>query len=87
MIKVLIIYAIGTAILYVIGYWFFCKSYNRYRYKDRVSFKEYFDDQCGWFIVPTFCWPIVIILFPLILLLYICYIITRKIKKYHNIED
>lgn len=55
MIKVLIIYAIVTAILYIIGYWFFCKSYNRYRYKDRVSFKEYFDDQCGWFIVPAFC--------------------------------
>lgn len=86
MLKVLIIYAIVVAILYVIGYWFFCKSYNRYRYKDRVSFKEYFDDQCGWFIIPAVCWPIVIILFPLILLLYICYIITRKIKKHYNIE-
>ena len=87
MITVLIIYAIVTAILYVIGYWFFCKSYNRYRYKDRVSFKEYFDDQGGWFIVPAFCWPIVVILVPLILLIFGCYIITRKIKKYHNIED
>lgn len=87
MIKVLIIYAIGTAILYVIGYWFFCKSYNRYRYKDRVSFKEYFDDQCFWFLVPAFCWPIVVILFPLILLIFGCYIITRKIKEYYNIDN
>ena len=87
MIKVLIIYAIGAAILYVIGYWFFCKSYNRYRYKDRVSFKEYFDDQGGWFIVPTFCWPIVIILSPLILLIYLCYLLTKKIEKHYNIKN
>lgn len=83
----LIIYVIITAILYVVGYWFFCKSYNNYRYKDRVSFDEYFDDRCGWFIAPAFGWPIVIIFFPLILLIGICYILTRKIKEYHNIED
>ena len=83
----LIIYAIVTAILYVIGYWFFCKSYNRYRYKDRVSFKEYFDDQCGWFMIPAFGWPVIIVFFPLILLIFICYLIIRKIKKYHNIKD
>lgn len=87
MIKVLIIYAIGAAILYVIGYWFFCKSYNRYRYKDRVSFKEYFDDQCVWFLIPAFCWPIIIILSPLILLIYLCYLLTKKIEKHYNIKN
>lgn len=87
MIAFLIIYTIITAILYVIGYWFFCKSYNEYYYKDRVSFNEYFDDNCGWFIAPAFGWPIVIILSPLILLIYLCYLITKKIEKYYNIED
>lgn len=84
MITVLIIYAVVTAILYVIGYWFFCKSYNEYRYKNRISFEEYFDDNSGWFIAPAFGWPIVIILSPLILLIYL---ITKKIKKYYDIED
>lgn len=86
MITVLIIYAIVTAILYVIGYWLFCKSYNEYIYKDRVSFEEYFEGNSGWFIGPAFGWPVVIVFFPLILLIYICYIITRKIKKHYNIE-
>lgn len=87
MITFLIIYAMMTAILYVIGYWLFCKSYNNYRYKNRVSFDEYFDDQGALFIMPAFYWPAVIVFFPLILLIYICYIITRKIKKYYNIEN
>ena len=87
MILILIIYVIVTAILYVVGYWLLCRSYNNYRYKDRVSFDEYFDDNSGLVIVPPLCWPIVVILFPLILLIFGCYIITRKIKKYHNIED
>jgi hypothetical protein len=83
----LIIYVIITAILYVVGYWLFCKSYNNYRYKDRVSFDEYFDDRCALFIMPAFCWPAIVVFFPLILLIGICYILTRKIKEYHNIED
>lgn len=81
----LIIYVIVTAILYVVEYWLFCKSYNNYCYKDRVSFDEYFDDQCGWFMIP-FGWPVIVVFFPLILLIGICYILTRKIKKYYNIE-
>lgn len=87
MITVLTIYVIVTAILYVVGYWFFCKSYNEYRYKDRVSFNEYFSDRCGLFIFPVFVWPCLVVFFPLILLIYICYLITRKIKEYHNIEN
>lgn len=87
MITGLIIYAVVAVILYIIGYWFFCKSYTEYRYKDRVSFDEYFDDNSGWFIAPAIGWPIVIILSPLILLIYLCYLITKKIKKYYNIED
>lgn len=83
----LIIYTIVTAILYVVGYWLFCKSYNNYHYKDKVSFNEYFYDNYGCFIVPAIGWPIVIILSPLILLIYFCYLITKKIKKYYNIED
>lgn len=86
MITFLIIYVIVTAILYVVGYWLFCKSYAKYRHKDIVSFEEYFDDRCGLFIVPAFAWPVMIVFFPLILLIYICYIITRKIKKHYNIE-
>lgn len=87
MITALIVYAVVTAILYVIGYWFFCKSYNEYRYKDKISFNEYFDDRCGLFMMPAFIWPAIIVFFPLFLLLYICYLITRKIKKYYNIEN
>lgn len=87
MILILIIYAIVTAILYVVGYWLFCRSYNNYRYKDRVSFDEYFENRCGWFIMPAFGWPVIVVFFPLILLIGICYILTRKIKEYHNIED
>jgi hypothetical protein len=86
MITFLIIYVIVTAILYIVGYWLFCKSYSKYCYKDRVSFKEYFDDQCGLFIIPAFAWPFMLFFSPLILLIYICYIITRKIKKHYNIE-
>lgn len=87
MITFLIIYVIVTAILYIVGYWLFCKSYSKYRYKDRVSFEEYFEDNSGWFIGPAFGWPVVIVFFPLILLIGICYMLTRKIKEYHNIED
>jgi hypothetical protein len=87
MITLLITYTIVTAILYIIGYWLFCRSYNNYCHKDVVSFKEYFDDQCALFIVPAFAWPVVIIFFPLILLLFICYLVTREIKKYYNIEN
>lgn len=86
MISILIIYAIVTAILYVVGYWLFCKSYAKYRHKDIVSFEEYFDDRSGLFIVPAFGWPVMIVFGPLILLLFICYLITREIKKYYNIE-
>lgn len=86
MISILIIYAIVTAILYVVGYGLFCKSYAKYRHKDIVSFEEYFDDRCGLFIVPAFGWPAVIVFSPLILLLFICYLITREIKKYYNIK-
>lgn len=87
MITVLIIYAVVAVILYVIGYWFFCKSYTKYYYKDRVSFNEYFYDNNVYFIAPVIGWPIVIILSPLILLIYLCYLITKKIEKYHNIEN
>lgn len=86
MISILIIYAIVSAILYVVGYWLFCKSYATYHHKDIVSFEEYFDDRCGLFIVPAFGWPIVIVFCPLILLLFVCYLITREIKKYYNIK-
>lgn len=82
----IIIYAIVTAILYVIGYWLFCRSYNNYCHKDVVSFKEYFDDQCALFIVPAFGWPAIVFFFPLMLLICICYILTRKIKEYYNIK-
>lgn len=83
----IIIYAIVTAILYVVGYWLFCKSYTKYRYKDIVSFQKYFDERCSLFIAPAFGWPVVIVFSPLVLLLFICYLITREIKKYYNIEN
>lgn len=86
MISTLIIYAIVSAILYIVGYWLFCKSYTKYRHKDKVSFHEYFDDNCALFIAPAFGWPVVIVFGPLILLLFICYLITREIKKYYNIK-
>lgn len=86
MITLLIIYAIVTAILYVIGYWLFCRSYTKYCHKDVVSFEEYFDDQCALFMVPAFGWPVVIVFSPLVLLLFICYLITKEIKKYYNIK-
>lgn len=87
MISILIIYVIVTAILYIVEYWLFCKSYSKYCYKDRVSFEEYFDDQCGLFIVLAFAWPFMLFFSPLILLIYICYLVTREIKKYYNIEN
>ena len=87
MILILIIYAVVAAILYVIGYWFVCKSYTKYRNKGNLSFKEYYDDLCGWFIVPAFGWPVLIFFFPLLLLVYICFRITRKIKKHFKIVN
>lgn len=87
MILTLIIYAIVSAILCVVGYWLFCKSYTKYRHKDIVSFQEYFDDRCGLFIAPALGWPVVIVFSPLVFLLFICYLITREIKKYYSIEN
>lgn len=87
MILILIIYAVVAAILYIIGYWFCCKSYIKYRDKWNLSFREYYDDQCGWFLVPAFGWPVLIFFFPLLLLVYICFRITRKIKKHFKIVN
>lgn len=83
----LLVYFVVAAIFYTIGFWFFCKSYNNYRCKHKISFNEYFDDNGGWFAVPAICWPLVIILSPLILLFFGCYIIMQKIKKHFNIVN
>lgn len=84
-----VVYLVIAAIFYTIGFWFFCKSYNKYRYKRNIyiSFNKYFDDNGYWFVMPAVFWPIVIILSPLILLFFGCYIIMQKIKKHFNIEN
>lgn len=85
--SILFIYALSACIIYIIGYWFLCKSYNNYPYKYITPFSEYFEDNSGYIIVPAILWPALILFSPLIILIYICYILSKKIKKYHNIEN
>lgn len=84
---VLFIYVLSVCIIFLIGYWFLCKSYKNCPYKYRMTFSKYFEDCSGYVIVPAVLWPVLILLSPMIILIYICYILTKKIKKYHNIEN
>lgn len=88
---ILYVYFVMVAIFFTIGFWFFCKSYNKYRnkyrYERNISFNKYFDDNGYWIAIPAIFWPIVIILSPLTLLFFGCYIIMQKIKKHFNIEN
>ena len=43
------------------------------------------EDYSGYVVVPAILWPALILFSPLIISIYICYILTKKIKKYHNI--
>jgi hypothetical protein len=83
----LFIYILSACIIFLIGYWFLCKSYKNCPYKYNMTFSEYFEDHSGYVIIPAILWPALILFSPLIILIYICYILSKQIKKYHNIED